>query len=63
VIILKYCKHRDGNFRRSTVMRGMMVFSPYRHTSAAVTVCSPSEEPSAIAKGNTKQDMATLMMA
>jgi DNA-binding transcriptional regulator of glucitol operon len=63
VIILKYCKHRDGNLRRSTVMRGMMVFSPYRHTSAAVTVCSPSDEPSATTMRNTKQNMATLTMA
>lgn len=63
VIILKYCKHRDGNLRRSTVMRGMIVFSPYRHTSAAVTVCSPLEESSVTAKGNTKQNMVTIIIA
>jgi hypothetical protein len=52
--------HKDGNFSRSTVMSGIMMLSPYRQTSAAVTVCSPSEEPSAMAKQNPKTRLGNM---
>ena len=40
VTVLKYCVHRDGNFRSSADLRGIMMLRPNRHTSAAVTPSS-----------------------
>ena len=37
VMVLKYWRQRLGNLRSSADMSGMMMFSPSRHTSAAVT--------------------------
>lgn len=54
-ITLKYCRHNEGNFRRSTVINGIITFKPYMQTSEANIVKSLFNWSSAVQTENKKK--------